>query len=169
MKSKNQQNRRICWSTVLTYCACLLFACLTIPPFLTSYTPSLSTRSARHNIRSASPQEAASSTTSSSTTSVASSAATASSTGVLNVFQVSTPVVQPQGRINDDSIDTSVNTTTSTASDEGCRVTLMTFTFANSFGKPFVGMQPLLSLQLLILTAFQEIINHQPVLTTPIP
>ena len=66
-----------------------------------------------------------------------------SSNGVLNVFQVSLPVLGPFGLLNgnlltDNSTDDTGNDTTT--AKPSCQVTLMEFSFANSFGKPFVGM-----------------------------
>ena len=64
---------------------------------------------------------------------------TPSSTAVLNIFQVSTPVLGSRS-IAGDIIQTSNASTIDTeASHAKCQVTLMEFSFVNSFGKPFVG------------------------------
>ena len=69
------------------------------------------------------------------------SSASPSPTGVLNVFQVSTPVLAPSAlgeeMLSNDTA--SVPTNASTPSTSNCQVTLMEFSFVDSFGKPFVG------------------------------
>lgn len=76
-----------------------------------------------------------------STTSTTSTAA-ATSTGVLEVFQVYPPVLTPDG-VTDETIlsDRSGNTTVfdSTAAATTCQVLLMDFSFGNTYGNPFVG------------------------------
>lgn len=64
-----------------------------------------------------------------------------SSTTVLNVFQVSTPVLGSDQIIRYAVMNnTSANTTFLDPTITGnCKVTLMDFSFANSFGNPFVG------------------------------
>lgn len=67
----------------------------------------------------------------------------ASSTAVLNVFQVSLPVLGSIGANSgspfiSNSTDTARNISATTKS--GCQLTLMEFSFADSFAKPFVGM-----------------------------
>lgn len=69
------------------------------------------------------------------------SAASPSPTGVLNVFQLSTPVLGSQS-LRDAFVGNSTSNATAidpNASGINCQVTLMRFDFANSFGKPFIG------------------------------
>lgn len=74
-----------------------------------------------------------------------STTATATPTStVLSVFQVAPPLATPSGEIVDESVDGNGDGTrngTKTTGDENaaCRVTLMEYEFANSFGSPFVG------------------------------
>lgn len=77
------------------------------------------------------------------TTPTTTSSATASSTTALNVFQVSLPVLGSSGSIsvnslNDNSTDATGNA--SATAKPSCHVTLMEFSFVDSFAKPFVGM-----------------------------
>jgi hypothetical protein len=103
-----------------------------------------STTHSGNQIRAASPQDVG--------TAQASSLLIPKPTGVLNVFQVSSPVLGPQGIISNIlPLDEEVNATANNPESAGnpatigtqCSVILMEFTFANSFGKPFVGKIPI--------------------------
>ena len=65
-----------------------------------------------------------------------------SATGVLQVFQVNSPVLGSDGIIDGGSNASLAPGEVGAAASGGngtCNITLMEFTFANSFGKPFVG------------------------------
>jgi hypothetical protein len=69
-------------------------------------------------------------------------AVSASSSGVLEVFQVYQPVFTPSGATDETtSDDGSENTTTiaQTAGSKSCQILLMEHSFAYSYGLPFVG------------------------------
>ncbi|KAF8852055.1 hypothetical protein BDZ45DRAFT_750058 [Acephala macrosclerotiorum] len=78
--------------------------------------------------------------TTSTTTTSASIAATAAAATPQRVFQVDAPVLGAGGFIFDgDNVTSSTLGGTDSGSGSECSVTLMEFSFANSFGKPFVG------------------------------
>jgi hypothetical protein len=88
--------------------------------------------------RSAAPQDATTTTISSLTVSSSTSSASPSSTTPVEIFQVVSPVLGSTGLIG--SGGPVANATASEASGSSCQVTLMEHSFADSFGKPFVGM-----------------------------
>jgi hypothetical protein len=88
--------------------------------------------------RSAAPQDAGTTTVSSLTIPSSTSSASLTSTTPVEIFQVFSPVLGSTGLIG--SNGPVANITATEASGSSCQVTLMEHSFADSFGKPFVGM-----------------------------
>ena len=118
----------------------LMSTCAIIPGFYVflhqnARHPSAPVTTYQHKARDLAPRDSSPSVATL-TTSAAGSASPAIATP-LRVFQVDTPVLAPNGVINDGDNDTTLAATTAESS---CSVTLMEFSFGDSFGKPFVGM-----------------------------
>jgi len=129
------------WKKSALCLSCLLLIFVWVSGLLSNRAPIFRKVLAHHAARSTSSQDPGILTTSSGSllsTSTTDSSQSSSTVAVQEVFQVSTPVAQPQGNIYDDSSD-NISNSSAARTSQGCQVMLMNFTFANSFGKPFVG------------------------------